>query len=340
MRGSARVATTVVLLAAAMVLPGCGTKSRVAYKELLDKDPLVRADAAVRLGQAKAVEAVDSLLAVLDDSDEGVRVAVLRSLGDIGDRRAVPAVIARSGDPLQTVRVAACQSLGRLQDPKGIPTLTQMLNDADGLVRFSAARALGKIGTPEAVDVLVNLALQDENERTRELVVKVIGERETKSAIPRLESALRAESDAVRANAAQVLGRIADASSVPVLIRALDDPYEKVRSLSAHSLSALAPKNPEALAAMKKRIGVETHGMARVDLAWNLARGGDRSEMEAIRTLLVTGDPEDVRAEAAWALGEVGDASDVRRLQKAFHDKRGPVRKQVYLALQKLEKKP
>jgi HEAT repeat protein len=326
-----------VLLVAALV-SACGGKSKVAYKELLDADPQVRADAATRLGQAKSKEAVDSLVAILDDSDETVRVSAVLALGSIGDPKAVPALAKLVNDPLSSVRLAVCQALGQIRDPQSLPVFRQLLSDADTTIRVAATRNLCYVPGAESLSMLITISLRDENESMREIVIRAIDARKAREALPQVESALGAESDRVRANAAQVLGRLGDRSSVPALIRALDDPFFKVRSLAAHSLGTLARSDPEVNAALKKRLEVETEPITRIDLAWNLARGGDRSFLGLVRELLVTGDPEDIRAEAAQALGDVGDSSDIPRLEKALNDKRGLVRKDAYKALGKLKK--
>jgi HEAT repeat protein len=184
----------------------------------------------------------------------------------------------------------------------------------------------------------MEVALQDENEMVRQHVVRVVGERGFREAIPRLERMLAAEAEIVRANAARTIGDLGDASSIPALVRALDDPYFKVRSLASHSLGKIAAKDEQVLAALRARLAAEEHGMVKVDLAWNLALGGDRSRVAVVRSMLFEGDPEDVRAEAARALGEIGEDSDVALLQRALGDKKGLVRQEAFKSLEKLKK--
>ncbi len=326
------------LLLGLLVIPACQSKHEIAYVELLDEDPEIRADAAMRIGQARASKGVDSLIAVLDDPAEAVRVSAIRALGEIGEPRAVPALLKLADDPLITVRAALCQALTRIADPTSVPTLGKLLYDVEDSVRLTALYALARIPGDESLELIVSLAIRDQSDEIREHVIKVIGNRGARRAIPNLESALRGEADDVRANAAIVLGDLGDRSSVPALIVALDDPYFKVRSLSAHSLSKMAPDHAGAMLAIKARIEKEDHMMSQVDLTWSLARMGDRTKMDLLRRLLFHGQPEDVRAEAAWALGEVGDESDIPRLERALDDKKGLVKKQVIIALERLRK--
>jgi len=122
-----------------------------------------------------------------------------------------------------------------------------------------------------------------------------------------------------------------------VLFNSLDDPFHKVRCLAAHAIAKIAPGDAEARAAVAKRLAVEDIAMAKVDLSWALGSLGDRSGMETLRTLLFRGEPEDVRAEAAIALGELGDASELPVLEKALADKMGIVRNRVAEAIDKIK---
>lgn len=326
-----------VELAVVLLVTSCAGQPAVAYKDLVDSDPSVRSEAAIRLGQSRSKEAVDSLVAVLGDPEDTVRVNVIRALGEIGDPKVVPAIVPFVTDPLSGVRIASCQTLGQLKDPRAVPALEKALYDQDDTIRLVAARSLGMIPGPDSLDVLVRVALQDENEAIRSHVVKVVAERHATDAVPKLESALQAESELVRANAAQALGEVGDRSSVPSLVRALDDPYYKVRCLSAHAIAKLAPDDASARAALAARLDVETHGMVKVDLAWALGSMGDRSRLDVVRTLLFQGEPEDVRAEAAMALGALGGPSDLPTLDKALTDKKGLVRNRAAEAIDKIK---
>lgn len=315
----------------------CGEKGEIRYKELLDEDPMVRADAARRLGEARAADAVGDLVAVLDDPSEDVRVMSLIALAQIADPAPVPALVEMVDDPLLTVRMQLSRTLGLIGDPRGIPALERLLYDPDETVRLSSARSLGWIGTPEAVQTLVNIALMDEAEFVRGVVVRVLGDQDLKDAIPLLEDAMLGESDHVRANAAYVLREMADESSLPSFIEALEDPFYKVRSLAAHAVGDIGPNNADGAEVLRERLKVESHEMVQVDLVWNLARCGDGSHLEVARRLLLRAGEEDVRAEAAKALGDVGDSSDIPLLEKAVNDKRGLVRREAHRAAEKLK---
>lgn len=339
MAGRRNTAAPATCLAAFLLVSGCSRESAVPYKELTDEDPKVRMDAALRIGQAKPEDAVEALTSLLDDPDEFVRIQAAESLILLEDPKALPPLLAAADDPLGTVRLAAYKGLGRMKDPSVIPILTNGLYEEDETLRVAAAKALAEIPGEESLTALLNVAMQDEHEQVRELVVRVIGQRRVREAVPKLEGMLGAESDLVRANAALILRGLSDASSVPALTRALDDPYYKVRSLAAHALSTLAPGDPEVATTLRASLDREETAITRVDLAWSLARCGDRSGMPVLREQIFRGNPEDVRAEAALALGEVGEAKDMPLLEKAMLDKKGLVRSAAFKSLEKLKER-
>ncbi len=314
----------------------CGGGQKAAYPDLFSPDADVRTDAAVRLGQAKDRQAVPALLKALDDPEESVRIEAARALGAIGDRSATGPLARLAADRLDTVRIAVAQAFWMLEDPAAAPTIERLLEDPDEGVRKAALRAAGKIPGPEAVRLLVNSALHDEVEEVREVAVKLLAGRGAVEAIPSIERALETESDLLRATAAYALKEIADRSSVPALLKALEDPYFKVRSLSAHALAKVAPSEAEVREALARRLEVETEELTRVDLAWALAKTGDRSAMGIVRELLLKGGLPEVRAEAALALGEVGEPADRDLLAVAARDKKGLVRHEASRSLEKI----
>ncbi len=328
-----------VTLAGVCLTLACGRRPQAAYKDLPDDDPQVRADTAVRLGQARAKDAVDSLVTLLDDPDDRVRFSAILALGEIGDPRAVPALIAHASDPRTRIRTALCRSLGQLSDARAIPLLIRLLEDMEYPVRLAAARALASIPGRESTEALVQVVLRDESDSILAEVTKLLHGMDTDLALEMLQGSVKTGEEEARANAARVIGQMGDRQCLPVLLEALDDPFYRVRCLAAHALVELAPDDARVKIALKQRMAAETHELAQVDLAWSLARVGDPSHVDQIRSLLVDGAPEQVRAEAAMALGDVGDESDVPRLEKALRaDDMGVVRREAYVAIQKLKR--
>ena len=199
-------------------------------RQLQDRDPNVRGNAAITLGQIGSEDEVYVLMQTLQhDQDAEVRKGAILALGSIGSE-AVDAV----------------------------PVLIQALKDQDRRVRGSAAYALGRIGTPEAIkaveDAVSTLiqALKDQDTEVRANATEILG-MVGESAVPALMQALQHDQDAkVRKGAILALGSIGSEDVVPTLIQALNDQSVSVRGNAAKVLDSISTIYPEALKAVKK----------------------------------------------------------------------------------------
>jgi len=111
---------------------------------VLHHDEELRVEAAgalVNIGE----QAVEPLIAALNDEHSSVRFLAAGALGDIGDERAVEPLIAALNDEHPYVRKYAAEALGKIGDERAIEPLTAALNDKDEDVRTEAAEALEKL---------------------------------------------------------------------------------------------------------------------------------------------------------------------------------------------------
>ena len=105
-----------------------------------EKDPSVRAVAAIALGQIGGARAAEPLIAALKDKDNMVRWSAAEALGEIGDTRAVAPLITALEDWDTGARRAAVRALvaiyksGRLgaQDKKAILARENDIKQAGG----------------------------------------------------------------------------------------------------------------------------------------------------------------------------------------------------------------
>lgn len=123
-----------------------GDNPVIAAKLLNDPDPLVRAQAAVKLGESRDPEAVQFLVQALADRDEQVRWDSVEAIEKVGDRSAAPKVIdVLVRDESVNVRRAAARCLGALGDRAAVPPLIEALGDREYRVSSAAAQALARI---------------------------------------------------------------------------------------------------------------------------------------------------------------------------------------------------
>ncbi len=242
------------LWAAAGIVLGVAAQGRAAdvaglIKQLQDKDPETRQDAAVLLGRMgpAAKEAVPALVAALKDEAVASRAAI--ALTQIG-AAAVPALGKALKDPDQSVRLQAARVLGNLGPAarEALPDLVDALSGANGPVRALAARAVGRIGAPARPTVPHLLVLlKDPDQRAREAAVRAlirIGPVAVENVVPALAKAVQNDDDAaVRRLAAGALGEYGpDAKgAVTALTHALDDEEPDVKIAAAIVLGLIGP---------------------------------------------------------------------------------------------------
>lgn len=121
---------------------------------------LARLHAIWGLGQLARVskEALQSLPGLLSDADAEVRAQAVKLLGDHKAGDAYEAVLARLVDEAPRVRFFAAQSLGKLGRPEATPALLAYLrrnDDRDTYERHAAVHALERIGATPALAAAV-----------------------------------------------------------------------------------------------------------------------------------------------------------------------------------------
>ena len=277
--------------------------------------------------------AADSLVALLDDKQQEIRVLAVEYLGLMRARSAVPKLVelARPGAPLR-LRRAAVDALGEIADPRASETLLRILQQGPSELRHSAANALIYIDSPTVADQLLDMARDDTanyrahalralagilRERhhpkarkymlelassgARELSLNAIdglGAMGDKAATPALIELLKSDSHRQRA-AATALGNLADARAVEPLLTALRSRDDRVSSAAAWALGKLGDRRAlKPLRKASKRRGWATTINASAALALMATAG----EVKGLASLLYHQNRL-VRANAAMGLG-------------------------------------
>jgi HEAT repeat protein len=283
---------TLPVAAALHALADAGTAGDVpvVLEFLGDPSPLVRGEA---LGAAAALldpdrpdgRAVEPLAALLRDArplpEERVRIATL--LGRTGAPRAAPLLVDLSRVPDTALRIAAIDALGVLGPAGADDALVDALGSLDAAVRLHAAMALSEAG----------------------------GERAREALLAQLDDGSEVDRAAVLTAAGGVLARAPSDAAVGRLARALDLAAGGERDAILEALGrAPLPSAVEVLAGVARAAEpADRQGVASL-LA---AHPGSGRALAVARSLLADVDPA-VRAQAAWSLGSIGDASDIARL--------------------------
>jgi HEAT repeat protein len=302
--------------AALHALAGAGTAAEVpiVLEFVADPSPVVR-DEALRATAALLDpnrpdgRAVEPLAAALRDArpsaDERARIAKL--LGRTGAPRAAPVLIdlvhahdaglkLAAVDALGTLGLAPVQAAPAPSTPSSSSApgsgtddaLLDVLASNDPTLRLHAAVALAEAGGARAREKLVEeLDGGDEVDRSAVLTALggVLARVPTDAAIAKLAAALELSAGPERDAIIEAIGR----APSPAATRRL-----------AASSRAPEPADRRAVAGL---------------LA---AHGGDALALATARAMLGDGDAS-VRAQAAWTLGTIGDATDIPRLEALTH---------------------
>ena len=163
----------------AVALPEAGalphTKEYIAelINQLRDPDTEMCVEAVRTLGQLRAIESKDALLALFKDKRSVVRTAAVLSLGLLGDPDCIEPIKTMAGDPETSVRINVVNALSYFDDERSFAALQGLLADADASVRGEAARALTSYGDIRANEAIVPL-LHDESWMVRVMALQYL----------------------------------------------------------------------------------------------------------------------------------------------------------------------
>ena len=128
--------------------------------DLKDSDDFVREEAIGSL-ELKGEDAVEPLIAALDERDKNIKLGAIEVLKAIGDKRAIPALVKTLGDRNKWVRQEASTALTTMGDDAIEPVIAE-LDNPKWRVRGAACWILGALGAKEALPKLEEL-LDDES---------------------------------------------------------------------------------------------------------------------------------------------------------------------------------
>jgi len=291
-----------------------------------------------------------------------LRMAAANALGDVGQADTIPQLVERFDDPDARVRARVARACGRIDDARAVEPLAGLLGDPNGAVRLEAAEALGRIGNRQALEALLRL-YDDEDERVRRIAVAGFGTFQNDRPVDHLVDALDDDAAAVRRTGVYsliellsnvpadrsheireaVVERLAagdDGTVLEPLVELLEESTQTAqRRNTAWLLGRVTAdqRNRTVIDGLVDALGDED-AMTRQFAATSLTEiGGDYAE----RALLDVAEDEhadpEVRAQAVFALGKVGDEEARRRLDGLLDaTDEEAIREKAFAALSKL----
>ncbi len=249
--------------------------------------------------------AIVSLLPVREPGSIRIREA-LRHLRKVTPKGyAALRLLARSESPER--RESAIRSAGIEKMSMASDEVIAALHDPSPGVRREAAAALASLGDLRAVDALLH-QLADHADLVEEEMIETLGMlRDERAAEPLLDQ-LRSPRANLRRTAAVALGRIGSPVAIPPLLEAAGDPSDP--DLQRASLQALRKLRATESVEVAARALLDPKPSVRIAAAELVSELGMAEAAHALRESLERFRDE-AESEVAYALGAVGEASDI-----------------------------
>jgi HEAT repeat protein len=251
-----------------------------AIHDLTDKNPQVRRDAAILLGNRASgsadpdeQRAIPALVTALKDPKDDVRGTAAFALGNIASdgKIVVPALVETLNDENDLVREHAARSLGSIQKEAhlAVPALAVALTDKSNSVRDAALTALIRFGreAKDSFQTLVNLLKSDNaTDRFRAAQALAAIGPDAREAAPLLTAELKDQDAGARLEAAGALAKIGvnQPDAVPIAIRLLNNEDFVVRFRAAAILGDFGASGQSAVPALTKALDDEDSDVRRI----------------------------------------------------------------------------
>ena len=288
----------------------------VCVRNLAEREPRLRREAAIALWRLQDTTAVLALTTALHERDPEARAMVVWALERMAPARlVVPDVAALAADSSWLVRASAARTLGRQASSAGVPALLRLLGDDEVRVRVNACRSLGQIADSSALPQLL-ARLDDAHPHVRETAATALGKLREPDVASRLaELGAGDREPAVRVAAAGALAELLGATDAErafsLLQPLLHDPRERVRAAAWQGLGRV--DRPQSRAFLVSCLSGSTNAtggrmitpLERAAAAGALAELGDTTARPALLAALRETDAGLV-ASAVEALGDLG----------------------------------
>lgn len=308
---------------------------------------------------------VPSIAKMLQDKDPNIRLAAVTALGELKENAAKPALTRALRDKNKNVRQKASQMLMHLEEtyqiaspsqttekhiqpePEQQPELTlqaalAMLKDPHEDLneepvedpRLIAIDALQDMHEPEAYDALI-AAAKDPSADVRDAALSALKDSKNPSAIPVFINALQDKDELVRLTAVEALQNIHEPEAYDALIAAVKDPSAHVRATALSELED--SKNPGTIPVIINALQDK-----EVTVACRAARclGHLKADPAFDPLLTILNNKKeyaDLRADAAIALGDIGNQKAIPYLTSCLKDKDSQIRCGAAVALGRLK---
>ena len=252
------------------------------------------------------------VIAALDSEDADIQAAAAEYCGNRKCSEALDKLVAFLEHPGEDVRLQAVKALGLIGDSKATGPVIGRLNDSSEQIRVAAVRAIGELRDPRAVQVL-SVAVGDEDKNVAREAVISLGKIGGGAVIDEFVYLLDKTDDSIQTFIARELAEICDERALDVLLRSLDD-----SDIDGHAITGLVRIGEPAV---EKLIALLPEGRARDFVRANAAEAlGKIGDLRAVEPLIaVIGDKDTLlRDKTIEALSRLGDVRAVEPLVRVL----------------------
>jgi len=329
---------------------------------LQDSNWQVRKNVVEALGEIRNKSSLESLVRCLTDNVEKVQRQAVESLVGFGKLATESILNGMSHEKSKFVLRAMIRALGQIGDPKSVPALIDHLRSSYFVVRVAAVKALIRFDDQIIEDLIPVLSFNQSNikpllkdaasqnqSQLQLRAIRALGGLEDHRAVKLLKQLLEKRTEEVKEAAEKALHQIGCGAwgrcSALIVLREIGD-----QSLIVHFVKSLKDdSNNVRLEAVRALAHVD--GPSAINPLIGVARK-DRDpyiRFEAVRNLRIIGvgypkvlelglsalkdGSRDVRAQAAWLLGNFQDDRSIRPLLRATADAHWSVRESAEIAL-------
>jgi len=266
--------------------------------------------ALVNLGEA----AVDQTAIALESGEfSDLRYKSAWILGKIGSPSGVePLCRAMHSDPDHVVREWCAAALESVRSQDAVPALVlAMKRDSSKDVRLRAAMTLRTLGAAQAMRDLLDYAEPE----VRGMAVTGLAKIGDLQSLPDVARLLQDEDIEVRRRAAAFMGEVACDEALSCLTKAMQDSESAVR---CEALKSLGKMKGEAACDLALPALQDEEWLVRYTAVTTLGEIGHNKALESLVEIMFGREDEEIRAWAAWSLGEIADERAIEPLQRAY----------------------
>jgi len=262
--------------------------------------------------QVQDVETLGFLHKALTLSHLGLAQAAVQALYAMGEA-AFPVLKEALDHPERSIRQMSARTLMQLQPQESLWSYLVEINSQSPVQRERSAASLHKFSQSESISSLLR-ALEDENNRVRSQATRSLGLLKVVQSRPLLFDVLKDWHRDAREAAVEALGMIGVAEDQYLLLEMLGDPDVHVRNATLAALARMGNLIP------LKAALTDVFPEVRSKAVHTLGLLGAQDAGEDLLELLHSDPDAQVRAEAAWSLGEIVLPERVEPLIQALED--------------------